>query len=126
MATTLTREKLLNKVKTRYEEKEIPGFGVVGIRSVSILKRSHRSGRLFDEDGNLKEVEFDRRNIYSIIDQVMVDESTPMFTEADVDLLSGMDGALIDPLLAAIREFNSDEEEEVVEKKDKSAESSQS
>ena len=81
--TTLTREALLGKAKPTYQTVEVEGFGTVGIRSCPELQRSRRISALFDAQGNLKEGHKELRRVYMIIDQVMVDEDTPMFTESN-------------------------------------------
>lgn len=108
MPTTLTREQLLAKGKPTYEEVEVPGFGVVGIRQRSELKRMQRLRQLFKnkDSDEVDSQAADRRNVYAIIDQVMVDENTPMFTNADVETLSDMKEGTLDPLIVAINEFN--------------------
>lgn len=122
MATTLTREALLEKAKPRYKEVEVPGFGVVGIRSTTLVQQSHRSSRLFDDDGNIIQRQVDHRQVHTIIDQVMADENTPLFSSADTEMIASLDPSVVLPLINAIREFNG--ESEVVEKKDESADSS--
>ena len=116
MATTLTREQLLNKAKARYEEVDVPGLGTVGIRSLDRAKIDLRSSSWFDDEGNLIDAKFALRNVYMIIDQVMVDENTPMFSADDIDVVSGLDGAMLNPLISAVQEFNN--EAEPVKKKE--------
>ena len=119
MTTTLTKEALLDKCKARYEEVEVEGFGTVGIRSVSPVKQSLRTSSYFDDDGKFSEAEGAKRDIYKLIDQVMIDENTPMFTDADFSALDALDSAKLDPLFAAINIFNG-----VQKKEDPSAPSS--
>jgi|DEB0MinimDraft_4_1074332.scaffolds.fasta_scaffold03861_9 hypothetical protein len=108
MTTTLTREQLLNKAKARYEEVDVPGLGTVGIRSLDRAKIDLRSSTWFDDNGNLVEEKFALRNVYMIIDQVMIDESTPMFSAEDVSVVSALDGAMLNPLISAVQAFNND------------------
>ncbi len=116
MATTLTREQLLNKAKARYEEVDVPGLGTVGIRSMDRAKIDLRSSSWFDDDGNLIDAKFALRNVYMIIDQVMIDETTPMFSAEDAQVVSDLDGAMLHPLITAVQKFNNDVEQ--VKKKD--------
>ncbi len=116
MATTLTREQLLSKAKARYEEVEIEGLGTVGIKSMDRAKVDLRASSWFDEDGKLIDEKFALRNIYMIIDQVMVDENTPMFSGEDLQLVSELDGTMLNPLISAVQQFNNDGEP--VKKKD--------
>ena len=111
MPTSLTKEILLEKTKCRYEEVEIDGWGTIGIRSVSPVKRSHRMSKMFDDNGNIKQEEVDKRDVLRLIDQLMVDENTPMFSEADFDTLVETDAARWDPINEAIRVFNGEEPE---------------
>lgn len=106
MTTTLTREALLQKAKPKYEEVEIPGYGTVGIRQQSELLRMRRQSQLFDASGNLADDHFARRRAYMLIDQVMVDESTPMFDSSDVDAIMQSGSESFDPLVAAVNDFN--------------------
>ncbi len=121
--TTLTREKLFKKAKVRYQVVEVPGFGKVGIRSGGEVQRSRRAARMWDGDGNPIEESFAQRRVHAIIDQVMVDESTPMFSDKDAKDLGALDSNELDPLFAAITKFN---EVEDVGKKDVSSDSSES
>lgn len=123
MPATLTREALFDKGKPKYREVEVPGWGTVGIREVTQLLASRRAGQLFDDNGKLKNDVFALRNVYMLIDQLMVDESTPMFTEADVAELSDLGSAQVNSLLAVITNFN---EEVTPQKNEPSLDSSES
>ena len=112
MTSTLTREALLGKAKPRYEEVDVPGFGVVGIQACSELRRSHRISKLFDANGNRLEIASVRRRVHMIIDQVMVKQGEPMFQESDVDVLLELDSEKLDPLVHAINNFNDEIEPE--------------
>lgn len=114
MTTSLTRELLLNKAKPKYEEIDLDGFGTIGIRSVTEFKRTTRASAMFKDDGSMNEAIAKKRRVYGIIDQVMVDESTPMFTDDDVEELMNADSYVIDKLYYAIQKFNG---EDVAEKK---------
>lgn len=116
MTTTLTREQLLNKAKARYEKVDVPGLGTVGIRSLTRAKIDLRSSTWFDDQGNLIDEKFALRNVYMLIDQVMVDENTPMFSVDDISVVSELDGAMLNPLISAVQQFNNDGE--TVKKKD--------
>lgn len=108
--TTLTREKLFKKAKVRYQVVDVPGFGKVGIRSGGEVQRSRRAARMWDGDGNPIEESFAQRRVHAIIDQVMVDEGTPMFSEKDAKDLGALDSNELDPLFAAITKFNEGED----------------
>lgn len=108
--TTLTREALLNKAKPRYEVVDVPGVGRVGIRSVSELRKSQRDSRSVDDNGALLKDYAERARAFAFIDQLMVDESTPMFTEADVEEIQAMDHSVTRRLFQAIKEFNGEDD----------------
>lgn len=108
--TTLTREKLFEKAKLRYQVVDVPGFGKVGIRSGGEVQRSRRAARMWDSNGNPVEESFAQRRVHAIIDQVMLDESTPMFSEKDAKDLGALDSNELDPLFAAITKFNEGED----------------
>ena len=69
-----------------------------------------RASTWFDAEGNLIDEKFALRNVYMIIDQVMVDENTPMFSVEDISVVSKLDGAMLNPLIAAVQQFNNDGE----------------
>lgn len=124
-STTLTREALLAKVgKPRYEEVEIEGLGTVGIRSRTRLQATSRMFACMSENGKVDPRKQALQPIYRLIDQVMVDEKTPMFTDADVDLLAGMPDGELDELFAALQQFN--ETVEPAKKKDESTDTNAS
>lgn len=104
--TTLTREALLNSAKIETETVKVAGFGSVKIRQQSELVRLRRESQLFDSRGNLVQKHQERRRVYHIIDQVMNEDETPMFTDDDVDDLLGLCSTKLDPLYVAIQEFN--------------------
>lgn len=108
--TTLTREALLNKAKPRYEVVDIPGVGKIGIRSVSELQKSRRDSRSVDASGALLKDYAERARAFAFIDQLMVDEETPMFSESDVEEIQAMDHAVTRPLFHAIKMFNGEED----------------
>ena len=110
MSTTLTREALFEKARPKYEEIDVPGFGRVGIRQRSELKRIQRINEQFDDSGNRVAKHNNLRRLYMLLDQVMVSESEPMFSESDVAELAELDGAKLDPLVAAVTAFNEESE----------------
>lgn len=107
---TLTKEALAEKCKPTSEKMEIPGFGDVYVRSVSELQRSRRVARLFGSDQAANERNRGLRRVHSIIDQVVDENGDPLFrdTPEDVEFLCSLDGNKLDPLVAAIQQFNGD------------------
>lgn len=108
--TTLTREILTAKCKQRYEVVEIPEWGQIGIRSTPEVKRTQRFSRMYDDNGQRIEQQRGMRRVYQIIDQVMADENTPMFTDADAAEIAQWDGEKLDYIMAAIVKFNGETE----------------
>ena len=124
MSTSLTREALLEKGKHRYAEVEVKDWGTVGIRSLSEFRRSARAAEMFSDEGEPDRDKAMRHRVWSIVDQLMVDENTPMFTNEDVPALLDADTYLVSTLYDAIVEFNGGELYQ--EKKDESSHSSDS
>lgn len=123
MPTTLTREALLSKAKARYREVEVDGIGLIGIRSLTETQRCVRDQSYYHpETGEVKEGVLERMRTDAIIDQVMIDESTPMFTAEDVETIRSLDASVTGKLYDAIKSFNG----ELKPKKDSSADGSES
>jgi hypothetical protein len=86
---------------------DIEGFGEVGIRTCPALQASHREISYFDpQTGALVQAERAKAQIHQIIDQLMLSEDLPYFSEDDFDLLATWDAEYIGKLTAAINEFN--------------------
>ena len=103
---TLTREQLLELGKPRIEEVDVPGVGKVWLRSLSEVKRAQRDVTLWDESGQPVSNFQELVRVYAIIDQVCMNESEPMFSDADVSAVQEMDHAITRPLYEAVRKFN--------------------
>ena len=125
--TTLTKAALLEKLKKpRYEVVEVEGFGLIGIRQRSTFMASHRAFSIYDKHGELVERKRDLQHIYRLIDQVMVDENTPMFSESDADALASAAEGELDELHLAVLRFNSEIEPDPSKKKKDSSDTSES
>lgn len=99
---------MLSKVgKPRYEEVEIEGLGTVGIRQRTRLQESKRMYACF-VNGRYDTGKAALEPFYRLIDQVMVDESTPMFSEDDVMTLANCPEGELDGLFAAVQQFNNE------------------
>jgi len=109
LATTITKQQLLNAVKPKTKTIIVEGLGELLIRSTGEVQRSRRTARLYDETGKLNEETFALRRIHAIVDQVMADEKTPMFTEQEARELFDSDSHMLDKIYAAIVEFNGEE-----------------
>lgn len=110
--TTLTREALLEQAQPEFTWATIEGIGRVGIRSVSEVQRSRRIASLFDADGNIIPEHRALRRVHLIIDHLMADETTPMFTDADINQLGALDGAKLDVYVAAINHITGSQKKE--------------
>ena len=109
--TTITREQFLQAAPQRYDTVHVEGFGVIGLRSVSEMQKSKRLAQRYAANGQMVPIQVATQDLYAIIDHVMIDESTPMFTDADLDLLGAMDSARLAPVFEAINAFNAAERE---------------
>ena len=110
--TTLTREALLEKGKPRCEVVKVDGVGEVMIRSLTEVKRCIRERSYYDATGKLKPESLDDMRADAIMDQVMIDESTPMFTKDDRDQIKELDAVFTARLYDAIKAFNGEGEAE--------------
>ncbi len=106
MATSLTRERLLEKAKRRSAAVEVDGFGLVTIRSQSCMQRSRRIAQQYNEQGRAIPLQIAMENLYAIVDQVCSEDGSPMFEEKDIPELGELDPLELEPLLAEIQRFN--------------------
>lgn len=111
MTTTLTREQFLQAAPVRFQKVDVPGMGTVLLRSISATQKSRRFAQRYDQNAKARPDQLALQDIYAIIDHVMIDEQTPMFTDQDIDIVGGMDAIALDPLYEAINEFNAAERE---------------
>lgn len=104
---SLTKAALAEHAKPRVElikADDVPGLiDDVWVRSYPQSLMSSRKSQLIDADGNFDSGLADR---FQIIDQIMLDENEPMFTDEDIDSLGDMDGERLAPLMLAIQRFN--------------------
>lgn len=107
---SLTRQQMEEKAKQKFEWVEVEGFGKVGIQSISQLQLSRRYvGYTDPTTGNTIPEELVKQNIHNLIDQIMIDEKTPMFTDEDFDKLATWRAEKLDPIYRALEIFNGDE-----------------
>lgn len=122
----MTRAQLLGRLrKPAYKEVDVEGFGRIGIRQRTRLQESRRTYAMFGDNGKVDQAKAALYDFYRIIDQVMVDETTPMFTDADVDLIANSAEGDLDELFAAVAKFNSEVDDDP-KKSEESSESSES
>lgn len=106
---SLTRQQLGELCKPRFEWREIPGIGKVGVRSWQPSSLSRRQGQILNDDGTLVDNHAHLMQTYQIIDQLMESESDPVFTDDDVELINGFDGIKRMAILQMLDAFNGDE-----------------
>lgn len=114
MSTTLTREAFFQKTKPRVETVDVEGFGQVMIKSVKPSVKSRRDATLMDSEGNLIDGYITSNQLFAIVDQVMVSENEPMFTDDDLPELREVDYHKLEPLIAAVARFNAPDEKKPV------------
>jgi hypothetical protein len=106
---SLTKEKLFELAQPRFQWVEIEGFGKVGIQSVSRLRASQREASYRDpQTGELIPEELAKADLYTLVDQVMIDEKTPMFDDSDVPRIAELSAAALSNLFVAINDFNAE------------------
>ena len=103
--TTLTRELLL-ALEPRTAELQIEPFGLVTLREASEVTRSRRNASYTNGSGNIDASAFALRRVHQIVDQVLTPDGSAMFNDADIPKLSELAGTQLDPLCAAIADFN--------------------
>ena len=104
---SLTKAKLLDWAKQRFEWVEVPGVGKVGIQSVPKWLQAKRQATYTDPiTGEVLHDEVAKMDAYALIDQVMEAEGKPLFDESDLGALMQLDAARLAPLLYAINQFN--------------------
>lgn len=106
---TLTKQALMASLDRKAEKVKLSGNREVWVRPVPEVVRCRRVAQLgeLDKDGKLDRAEMlSRDRAYSIIDQIMVDDKTPMFEDSDFDELVSKPSSSIDELVDAIKAFN--------------------
>jgi hypothetical protein len=107
---SLTKAALCEKAQATFAwVEDVPIFGTIGVRSCPQLESSMRWVTYTDQDtGKVIPEERAKGPIHEIIDQVMIDETTPMFTDEDFDLIAAFDAEKCSHLLTAIRTFDTE------------------
>ena len=104
---SLTKQQFLDNAALRFELVDVPGVGEIGVRSVPQLTVSRREVSVRDPvTGAYVPGEWEKVDVYALIDQIMVDENTPMFAEDDVEALGMLDAAKLAPFHQAVQLFN--------------------
>ncbi len=108
---SLTKAGLLENARGRFSWiEDVPHFGTVGVRSCPQLEFSMRWVTYADQEtGEVIPAERAKAVIHEIIDQIMLDEKTSMFTDEDFDELAALDSERLTFLTAAIRKFNEED-----------------
>lgn len=102
----ITRDLFFKTAEPRFAWVDVEGWGRVGICEVSQLQFSRRQASYYDADGNEVEEEIAKQWVHAIIDQVMIDKDTPMFTDRDFRRLAQLSAKKLEPITLAIIEFN--------------------
>ena len=107
---SLTKQQLLDKAKPRFEIVDVEGWGPVGIRTCPQIQSARRSVTYNDPTTGAPDLEgLAHSGIHRLIDQLMTDEETPMFTDDDFDELSVLNVGVLTPLYNAIDAFDGGE-----------------
>ena len=102
---SLTKQQFLAAAKGDYKVVDVDGFGQIGVRSCPQLQFSLRITSYRDPvTQKVIPEEAAKADVHRIIDQVMVNETTPMFTDEDIDTLQGLSSSKLGPLLEALEE----------------------
>ena len=109
--TTLTRERLLAHAKPSAAQRvELQDLGTVWIRPRNEVLRIRRIVQYQSSNGTSTT---DRKSYYRVdmmIDQLVDEAGEPIFQESDRRELAELDGRKLDPVIAAIEEYNGDDE----------------
>lgn len=102
-----TRDTLLKLTGRRYLPVDIPGLGPLTVRSLSELERSKVEDVSTNDRPKLKR---------TILIQSLVDSETklPVFTDADMELVGTIDGAVVDTIVGASMQLNKISEADVL------------
>ena len=107
---SLTKQRLFELAKPRFAFVDVPIYGKVAIRSVSRLRASQREASYRDpQTGELIAEEIAKADLYTLIDQVMISETEPMFTDDDLETLASFGAEMLVPLFVAVNEFNGEQ-----------------
>lgn len=106
--TSLTREALLGAIKATKRIVHVDGIGDVMIRSWSPVTRSRRQAAIARMT---KEQQFVHANAYAVIDMCCDTDGNPMFTDADLPLLTSeeVSSSKLDLLYDACQAFDEQE-----------------
>ena len=101
--TTLTREALQKSAeeRTKPHKTEALGFGEVWVRRGCELKRLTRENSYYDDRGRSIDSKVALRRIHRIVDCVLNADGSQMFSDEDVEMLSGWDDEQITALYVA-------------------------
>ncbi len=106
--TSLTRESLLGAIKATKRSVTVEGIGTVMIKSWSPVTRSRRQASIASMS---KEKQFFHANAYCVIDMCCDMNGDPLFTDADLPLLTSDDvsSTKLDLLYDACQSFDEEE-----------------
>lgn len=105
--TTLTRNALIDSLKATQRTVDVPGIGLVTIRSWTPVQRSRRQARIASMT---QEDQYKHAAAFAIIDMVVNDKGEPLFTDADLPaLINESSSSKVDQLHEACQEFDEQE-----------------
>ena len=114
LKTSMTRAALQNKCKPTVEQIDVDGVGKILVRSCPALQKSRRYAESTDSQGRFNAKAKELQYIHMIIDQLMEDEDTPMFTDKDADEIGQWDSLYMESIVAAIGDWNRMQEGKVL------------
>ena len=101
---------MAEKFKPVVETLEVEGIGPILVRTCPALQRSRRYAEATDSNGRYQAKSKELQYIHMIIDQLMEDEDTPMFTDKDADEIGQWDALYMECIVAALNEWNRKQE----------------
>lgn len=105
---TLTKAAFLKSLQCKEPEKvEIPGIGEVWLRANPQANLSRRHASYSDPS------QLACAAAHRLIDQVMLDPKTPMFTEEDTEAIQSLDSALLARVIDALDHFDGYDQKKV-------------
>lgn len=99
---SITKEMLLNYAKPDIKEIDVPGIGILRVRPVSELRRSQRQAQYFKPNGQADDLQWGRRRLHRMIDQLVDEKGDPLFTDNDIPELVELDSHRLDAIYGAL------------------------
>jgi hypothetical protein len=103
--TSLTKQSLFDACKLDVTSRQVDGWGMVHIRTMTELQRSTRIANMFNDKGDMKPEARIRQRVNIIIDHLSDEKGKPLFNEGDAKDLLSLDAAKLDDLVNKITEI---------------------